>query len=146
MTTRVLRLAQCPPPAVSPRDSVLDAVRVMAKANVGAAAVTDHGKLMGVISERDVMLRIVAAGKDPQKTKVRQVMTRAVKTVSPECEADQALAVMVANHIRHVVLVNESGGVVGIASSRDLFQAQMENLDDTVRSLEAFVGHDGRSG
>jgi CBS domain-containing protein len=58
----------------------------------------------------------------------------------------EALAVMVANHIRHIVVVNEAGSVVGMASARHIFQAQVESLDDAVRSLESFVGSDGPGG
>ena len=143
---KVHQLAQCPPPAISSKASVLDAVKVMAKANVGAAAVVDGKKLVGVVSERDVMLRVVAKQKDPLTTKVRQIMTKAVKTVMPECGTDEAISIMVANHIRHVVIVNESGSVVGLASSREVFQAHMESLDDTVRTLEAFACTDTLGG
>lgn len=143
---KVHQLAQCPPPAVSPRASVFEAVKVMARAGVGAAAVVDGKKLVGVISERDVMLRVVAKQKDPAATKVRQVMTKAVKTVQPECGTDEAISIMVANHIRHVVIVNERGHVVGLASSREVFQSHLESLDDTVRTLEAFACTDTLGG
>ncbi len=143
---RVIKLAQCPPPTIGPEASVLDAVRVMQKANVGAAAVMRGKRLVGVVSERDVMLRVVAARKSAARTKVKDVMTRTVKTVSPECPADEALEVMVKNHIRHVVLVNEDNKVIGLASSRDLFRAHVESLDDQVQTLEAFVGNDDHGG
>ena len=81
---RVVNLAQCPPPSVSPEASVFEAVRVMERSNVGAAAVMEAGRLVGVISERDVMLRVVGARRDAEATQVRDVMTRNVKTVKPE--------------------------------------------------------------
>ncbi len=143
---RVVNLAQCPPPSVRPDATVLEAVRIMERANVGAAAVMQDGDLVGVVSERDVMLRVVAARLDPETTPVSAVMTKGVKTVRPDCEADEALAVMVSNHIRHVLLVNDRGSVVGLASSRDLFQAQVESLGDQVHTLEAYAGNDNRGG
>jgi CBS domain-containing protein len=143
---RVVKLAQCPPPSVSPEASVLDAVRIMEQANVGAAAVMQDGGLVGVISERDVMLRVVAARRNPESTRVRDVMTSGVKTVRPDCETDEALAVMVSNHIRHVLLVNDKGSVVGLASARNLFQAQVESLGDQVHTLEAYAGNDNLGG
>jgi CBS domain-containing protein len=66
--------------------------------------------------------------------------------VRPDSSTDEALAVMVSNHIRHVLLVNEKGAVVGLASARNLFQAHVESLDGQLNSLEAFVGHDGPGG
>ena len=143
---RVKQLAQFPPTVVSPKTSVLEAAKLMADQNVGAAAVVDRKRLVGVISERDVMVRVVGAERDPATTKVREVMTRAVKTVTPDTDPDEAIAVMVANHIRHIVIVNESGGVVGLASARHLFQAHVQSLDDQVRSLAAFVGDDRHGG
>lgn len=143
---RVVKLAQCPPPSVSPDASVFDAVRIMEQANVGAAAVMHDGRLAGVISERDVMLRVVAARRNPETTAVRDVMTRGVKTVRPDSETDEALAVMVSNHIRHLLLVNDKGAVVGLASARDLFQAEVESLGDQVHTLEAYAGNDNLGG
>ena len=143
---QVIQLAQCPPPSVSPDASVLDAVRIMESAHHGALAVTESGRLVGVISERDVMLRVVGKRKDAENTKVREVMTGTVKTVRPDCEANEALTIMVANHIRHVVLVNEAGAVLGLASARDVFQAHVESLDHQVRTLEAYVGADDHGG
>ncbi len=143
---RVSKLAQCPPPTVAPNATVYQAVRTMEQAKVGAVAVVDKGKLVGVLSERDVMLRVVAARRSAERTKVRAAMTSPVKTVRPDCEANEALSIMVANHIRHVVVVNQSGKVLGIASSRDVFQAQVESLDDQKHTLEAYIGHDGPGG
>lgn len=143
---KIVQIAQCPSPTVKPAATVKEAVRVMAESNSGAATVLDGRKLVGIISERDVMLRVVGAGKDPGTTKVRQVMTKTVKTLGPDCRTEDALSVMIANHIRHVVLVDTAGTVVGIASARHVFQAHVEWLDDQVRSLEAFAGNDRRGG
>lgn len=143
---KVQQLVQSPPTTVPPGASIFDAVKVMEKANVGAAAVVDGKRLVGVLSERDVMLRVVAKRKDPSKTRVRSVMTKAVKTVSADCRPEEAISVMVANRIRHIVLVNRSRRVVGIASARDMFQTHLESLHDQVRSLEAFVEQDGHGG
>lgn len=143
---KVHQIAKCPPCSVAPAATVLAAVRAMAKANVGAAAVMDGRKLVGVLSERDVMLRVVAKRKDAATTRVSTVMTRAVKTVRADCGPDEAISVMVENHIRHVVLVNRRREVIGVASARDVYQARLAALDDEVRSLESFVEQDGHGG
>lgn len=133
-------------PTVGPDTCIAEAARVLRACNAGAAAVMEGSRLVGVVSERDVAFRVVAEGKDPRTTKVREVMTKSVRTVTTECGTEEALTVMVENHIRHVVVLNRAGLVVGIASSRDVFQAHVEALDDQVRSLAAFVGADGNGG
>ena len=143
---KVSQLVQSPPTTVRSDASVFEAVKSMEKANVGAAAVVDGERLVGVISERDVMVRVVGAKKDPAKTKVRTVMTKSVRTLRADCGPEEAISVMVENHIRHVVLVNRSRRVLGVASARDVFQARVDSLDDQVRTLEAFVEQDGHGG
>jgi CBS domain-containing protein len=88
----------------------------------------------------------VAKRKDPEKTRVRSVMTKSVKTVRADCRPAEAISVMVENRIRHIVLVNGKRRVVGIASARDIFQNHLESLHDQVLSLEAFVEQDGHGG
>lgn len=143
---RVEQLTQHPLPVISPDRSVEDAARTLRIANAGAAAVMEGERLVGVLSERDVAFRVVAEGRDPRLTKVRDVMTAAVQTITAESGTAEALAVMVQNHIRHVVVLNQAGLVTGIASARDVFQAHVADLDDQVRSLEAFAGCDGKGG
>jgi len=71
---KVIKIAQVPPPSVSADASVLDAVRTMQKAKNGACVILDNNKLVGIFSERDLMLRVVAEGLDPDKTAVREVL------------------------------------------------------------------------
>jgi CBS domain-containing protein len=137
---KLVQQAQCPAPTVRPSDTVLDAARAMAHVEGGAAVVMDGNRIVGLVSERDVLQRVVCAGKDPRTTKVRDVMEQTVKTVPHDARPDEALTTMVANRVRHVVLVEGDGTVVGVASARHVFQANVKVLDDQVRSLEAFAG------
>ena len=90
------------PVVTVPRTStVMDAIRTMAEAQVGSVVVVDNGRLSGIFSERDVMLRVVLAKKDPERTLVEQVMTTGVQTIPVGTNGDEALRVMVEGHIRH---------------------------------------------
>lgn len=137
---KLAQQAQCPAPVVAPSDTVLDAARAMAEVEGGAVVVMEGRKIVGLLSERDVMQRVVCAGKEARSTKVADVMEPTVKTLPADARPDEALAVMVANRVRHVVLVERDGKVVGVASARHVLQANVRVLDDQVHSLEAFAG------
>ena len=88
------------------------------------------------------MIRVVGARKAALKTKVKDVMTTTVKTMTPDQDTAEALSVMVENHIRHVVVVNKKGAVVGLLQMRNAFPAQLEAVEDQLRTLEAYCETD----
>ena len=143
---KVIKLAQVPPPSVSADASVLDAVRTMQRAKSGACAVLDNNKLVGSFSERNLMLRVVAAGLDPDKTPVREVMTTSLETLTTEAEASTALQLMESRHIRHLLIVEKDGSLVGLLSVRHLLRDHAEDLVDQLDSLEAYFTADGPGG
>ncbi len=126
--------------------SVLDAVRTMEEVQGGACAVTDGAELVGIFSERDLMIRMVGAGLDPKKTTVRQVMTEHMETVTTETDSSDALSLMVSRHIRHLPVVDEDGNLAGLLSIRNLLQYHVEELVDQLNSLEAYYAADGPGG
>ena len=143
---KVIKLAQVPPPSVAVDSTVLSAAMSMRNARIGAAAVLEGDKLVGIFSERDVMLRVVVPRLDPEATTVREVMTTAVQTVGEEAEAGEALEVMVSRHIRHLPVVNSENRVTGLLSVRNLLQHHLEELADQLNSLEAYFSADGPGG
>ena len=143
---KVIKLAQVPPPSVAVDSTVLSAAMSMRNARIGAAAVLEGDKLVGIFSERDVMLRVVVPRLDPETTTVREVMTTAVQTVGEEAEAGEALEVMVSRHIRHLPVVNSENRVTGLLSVRNLLQHHLEELADQLNSLEAYFSADGPGG
>ena len=82
--------------------TVMETVRTMAGAKVGSVLVVDGDRLVGIFSERDVMLRVVVEGRHPEYTTVEEVMTSSVQTIPPETTADVALRIMHQSHIRHL--------------------------------------------
>jgi len=100
--------------------SVADAVAVMAEREVGAALVmTDDGLVAGIFSERDLLARVVAAGRDPNATPLSLVMTRDVKFVTPGTSSEAALALMHLHRFRHLLVI-DGPRVHGLVSMRDL--------------------------
>ena len=143
---KVIKLAQVPPPSVGVDSTVLSAAMSMRNARIGAAAVLEGDKLVGIFSERDVMVRVVVPRLDPEATTVREVMTTAVQTVGEEAEAGEALEVMVSRHIRHLPVVNSENRVTGLLSVRNLLQHHIDELADQLNSLEAYFSADGPGG
>ena len=143
---KVIKLAQVPPPSVEVDTTVLSAAMSMRNARIGAAAVLEGDKLVGIFSERDVMVRVVVPRLDPEATTVREVMTTAVQTVGEAAEAGEALELMVSRHIRHLPVVNSENRVTGLLSVRNLLQHHIEELADQLNSLEAYFSADGPGG
>jgi len=115
-------------------ESVLAAARQMTDRNVGAMAVLDHGALVGIFSERDLMARVVAAGLNPESTAVSAVMTRELVVADPVDDVDSALRKMNTLGCRHLPVVT-GGNIVGMISIRDLLQVD----GDTSRARATFL-------
>jgi len=131
---------------VSRTATVLDAIQAMAGAKVGSIAVVDGNVLVGIFSERDVMLRVVAEGRDPKSTAVEEVMTSAVQTIQKRTTNDEALRIMIQNHIRHLPVVDEKGEVQAMVSMRSLLEEKVQDLHQQLDSLESYITADGIGG
>ena len=118
--------------SVVPSTSVMDAVRVMNDENIGAVLVLEGQKLVGIFTERDVMVRVVGAKRDPATTLVSEVMTTAVRSVEHTSRANDALQLMSDRHHRHLPVL-ENGQVRGLVSIGDLtrwaIRSQQEQFD-----------------
>jgi CBS domain-containing protein len=99
----------------------------MAKRRIGAVPVVDKGRLVGIFTERDVVLRIVAAGRDPNKTALAKVMTPDPETLEPGDSVRAALDLMRSGHFRHLPVV-DGDRLVGIISIRDLYQSVVDQM------------------
>ncbi|MEZ6244348.1 MAG: CBS domain-containing protein [Phycisphaerales bacterium] len=118
--------------------TVLDAACAMNEAHIGAVVVLEGGRMAGILTERDVMTRVVAAGRDPARTRVSQVMTSRVLTCTPQTRLSEARAVMRSKRIRHLPVV-EGDVVVGIVSIGDMNLCETETLVETIRHMEAYI-------
>lgn len=107
-------------------ESVRAVARRMSEWNVGAIAILDGGKLVGVFSERDLMIRVVAAGLDPEGTPIEKVMTKNIAVAEPVENIDDALRKMRSLNCRHLPVVDR-GKLLGMLSLRDLLQIDDED-------------------
>jgi CBS domain-containing protein len=119
----------------APSDRVADVSRRMDGARVGAVVLVEGGRLSGIFSERDLLRRVVAAGKDPAATTVGSVATREVVSVAPKASLRECAETLKTHGVRHLPVV-EGGRVVGILSARDFFAAvagELEGLFERIR-------------
>ncbi len=118
--------------SIAPGAKVYDALEMMAEKNIGALLVMDGEKLIGVVSERDYARKIILKGKASKDVPVSEIMSSPAITVAPSASLEDALAVMSANHIRHLP-VEAEGSIYGVLSMRDVMTAIIEKQDDTIR-------------
>ena len=131
---------------VSRTATVMEAVEIMAAARVGSVLVVDDDRLEGIFSERDVMLRVVMEHRDPRQTQVEEVMTSPVHSISMRTTGDEALTIMVQEHIRHLPVVDEKGCAQGIVGMRNLLEEKVKELHQQLDSLESYITADGIGG
>lgn len=124
--------------SVGPDDSVLDAIRSMAERGIGALLVMDGDNLAGMITERDYARKIVLEGRKSSQTRVREVMTGEVTTISPDRTAADGLAVMTDGRFRHLPVVAD-GRVIGVVSIGDLVKAVIADQQMLIEQLERYV-------
>jgi CBS domain-containing protein len=124
--------------SVSPGDSVLDAIKVLAKENIGAALVMSGEKLVGIFSERDYTRKIVLHGRSSETTRVEEIMTANVVCVSPRAKSRECMSLMSEKGIRHLPVLDE-GRVVGMVSIRDIVTDIIADQDFTIGQLEQYI-------
>lgn len=121
-----------------PDEAVFDVARRMSAARVGCVSVVDRDRLVGVLSERDLMTRVMVAGRDPHATRVGEVMTSDVVTADLHEDRDSCLEKMRRAGCRHLpVLVD--GSVLAMISMRDLLWDEVEEQIEEIRQLRAYV-------
>jgi CBS domain-containing protein len=105
---------------IDPLASVYDALKLMSERDIGALLVQIDGYLVGVLSERDYARKVILNTRSSKTTKVSEIMTRDVVTVTGEDTVVHCIALMRKHHIRHLPVV-EAGKTLGMVSLRDLF-------------------------
>ena len=142
----LLRIARVGPISVTPATTVMDAIKKMHAERVGAVLVIEDDVLKGILTERDIMLRVAIRRKDSKKTPVSEVMTTSVTVIGNDRTPDDALRMMVRKHIRHLPVVGASGRVEGMLSLRHLLGQKVERLEGNLDSLAAYISADGIGG
>ena len=138
----VAELMRAKPPRtivkVSPEQSVLDAIKLLASENVCAAMVMSGERLAGIVSERDYTRKVVLKGRASETTRVEEIMTAQVVVVSPRTKTRDCMALMTEKGIRHLPVVEE-GRVIGMVSIRDIVSDIIADQDFTIEQLEHYI-------
>ena len=143
----LLSLARRPPITIVPSATVRDLATLLVKHKVGAALVLDaEGLLIGIVSERDIVGRVVATSADPDKTSVADIMTKEVRTARASDTPESALQTMVVGHFRHLPIVDDAGKAVGTLSVRHLLREEVGELSRRNADLMNYIEADGPSG
>ena len=125
--------------SVTPETSGYDAIKLMDNKNVGALLVLDENKkLIGIVSERDYIRRLILMGKPMDSTPVKEIMTRQVFYVTPENTFDECMKLMTTKRIRHLpVVVN--GYPLGVVSIGDLVKTIISEKEFIIEQLEEYI-------
>ncbi len=123
---------------VSPSTTVFAALQLLADYGVGAMAVMDQDKLVGLVSERDYTRKVALLGKNSKETTVADIMTSSVITVSPATNTLACMSLMSQNNIRHLPVV-EGARVLGLISIRDLMNDIIADHEQTISQLTNYI-------
>jgi len=124
--------------AVSPDDSVLDAIKLMAQKGIGAVLAMHNARLVGIVSERDYARKVVLQGRSSSSTPVRDIMTADVVTVRLDDSVDRCMQIVTDHRIRHLPVL-ENGNVVGVVSIGDLVKAVIEDQQLELDQLQRYI-------
>ena len=124
--------------SVEPDQTVTDVAHRMAELHVGAILVMEAGRLDGIFSERDFLVRVVVERRDPNRTAVRDVMTRSVVTIDEAATIEDAMESMRVHNCRHLP-VTRSSRVVGLLSMRDVMNFELERKTEELHHMRAYI-------
>jgi CBS domain-containing protein len=110
------------PTTCEPSATLVDAAKVIAREDVGSVPIVESGRLVGIVTDRDIVVRAVAEGRDVTSTTVKDVASKDLVTVTPDEDLDRALQLMGQRQVRRIPVV-ESDQVVGIVSQADVARA-----------------------
>jgi CBS domain-containing protein len=124
--------------SVAPDTPMGDALRLMAEKNIGAVVVLEGKKVVGIFSERDLARKLILSNECSLCTKVRDLMTSPVVTVTPDKRMRDCMNLMSEKHIRHLPVV-ENERLVGLISIGDVVKAQIISREETIRKLQNYI-------
>jgi CBS domain-containing protein len=126
------------PSCCLPTDTVFDAAQLMKSEDVGPIPIVNDKqtrKLAGIVTDRDLALKVVAEGLDPKQTRVEEVMTTGVQTCGPDDDVSDVLALMEQHHVRRVPIVDDEDCLVGIIAQADV-ATRIDQADKTHEVVE----------
>jgi len=123
---------------VSPDTMVFDAIQLMADKNIGALLVTDHGRLLGIMSERDYTRKIALKGKSSKQTPVREIISGKVVSVNPSHTVEDCMRLMTDHRVRHLPVLCDNN-ILGIVSIGDLVNWIISAQTTAIHQLQTYI-------
>jgi CBS domain-containing protein len=120
MAKKISELMSPNPCAIDANKPVAYAARMMKDEDVGLAPIVEGDRLVGTLTDRDIVTRVVAEGKDPQSVTVREVASTNLVTVDPKQDLEEAVRLMASNQVRRLPVVEEDGRLVGVVAQADV--------------------------
>ena len=137
----LLRIKGAKVETIAAAEPLLEAIRRMSEKHIGClAVVTKAGKLSGIVSERDVLWKIIAVGKSPKTQTVKDAMTplKQMKTVEPSASVEECMALITGRRHRHLPVL-DGGQLVGLISIGDVVKFMLDAQQATIQSLEKYI-------
>jgi len=127
--------------SVMPDTSVYEALDLMARTDISAVLVLEGERLVGIFTERDYARKVALRGRNSKDTRIREVMTQNLLTISPSQDVDDVMAIMTENRFRHLPVVDR-GQLIGIVTIGDAVKAVMEEQRQTIAQLSSYISGD----
>lgn len=124
--------------SVPPTATVYSAIELMSQRNIGGVVIMEHGKLIGIFTERDYARKLILKGKSSRDTPIAELMTRSLITVTPESSIEEAMQFMSNKKIRHLPVM-EGDTMVGIISIGDVVRFIIEEQKEIIEHLEHYI-------
>jgi len=137
-TASILKNKGCNLWSIDPEATIYDAIAMMAEKSIGALVVISEGKLVGIVSERDYARKVILQGRSSKDTRVREIMTSSVITVTPQNTVDECMRIITNRRVRHLpVLAGDE--VIGVVSIGDLVRAIIAEQAATIDHLHSYI-------
>jgi CBS domain-containing protein len=120
-------------------ETVIEAAQQMNARRIGSMVVLEDKKVIGIFTERDILIRVVGERRDPEKTTVGEVMSAPVLCCGPDTDLDECKSMVTNRRIRHIPVVAD-GELVGIVTSGDILAREAFEREETIESLCEYIG------
>ncbi len=136
MTESIRDIMTPNPRSVESSASVVEAARIMRDEDVGIVPVVEGDRLVGTVTDRDIAIRVVAEGRNPEPTTAGEIASRELVTIDPQQDLDEALRLMARHQVRRLPVVEEDGKLVGVVAQADIAKyASDEQTGDLVEDI-----------